>query len=69
MRVFAAKVMGGVIVPESSEELPEGTTVSVVANDGETIFTAPPADEAALIEALEDPAEAIPSDDVLDHLR
>jgi len=63
MRVFAAKVTGGVIVPENAEELPEGTTVSVVADDGEATFTAPPADEAALLEALEDPAEAIPSDD------
>jgi hypothetical protein len=68
MRVFAAKVMGGVIVPENAEELAEGMTVSVVAND-EATFTASAADEAALLEALEDPSEAIPSDDVLKRLR
>jgi hypothetical protein len=68
MRVFAAKVKGGVIVPENAEELAEGTTVSVVAND-EATFTASAADEAALLEALEDPSEAIPSDDVLKRLR
>jgi hypothetical protein len=69
MRVFAAKVTGGVIVPENAEELAEGMTVSVVANDGEATFTAPPADEAALLEVLEESSETIPSDDVLDRLR
>ena len=35
MGVFAGTVRNGVIVPKSPEGLVEGTTVSVVANDGE----------------------------------
>lgn len=69
MRVLAGTVRNGVIVPESPEGLVEGTTVSVVANDGETSFTAPPEDEAALLAALAEDAGTISGDELLSRLR
>lgn len=69
MRVLAGTVKDGVIVPESPEGLIEGTTVSVVANDGETSFTATPDEEAALLAALAEDAGTLSSDDLLDRLR
>jgi hypothetical protein len=69
MRVIAGKVKGGVIVPDDAEGLIEGATVSVVANDGETSFTAPPEDEAALLAALAEDAGTVSSEDLLDRLR
>ena len=59
MRVIAGKVKGGVVIPEDREGLIEGATVSVVANDGEASFTAPPEDEAALLAALAEDAGTI----------
>ena len=56
------------IIPESAEGLVEGTTVSVVANDGEISFTAPPADEAALLAALAEDAGTISADVLLSRL-
>ena len=52
------------MVPESPEGLIEGATVSVVANDGETSFTASPEEETALLAALADD-EATVSDQEL----
>jgi hypothetical protein len=69
MRVIAGKVKGGVVVPDDPEGLVEGAMVSVVANDGETSFTAPPEDEAALLAALAEDAGTVSSDDLLDRLR
>ena len=68
MRVLAGKVKDGVIVPESPEGLVEGTTVSVIANDGETSFTALAEDEAALLAALAEDAGTISSDVLLGRL-
>jgi hypothetical protein len=71
MRIFAAKITNGVIVPDRPEDLRdgEGTIVSVVVPDGEASFTASSAEEAELLEALDDPAEPIPSEVVLSRLR
>jgi hypothetical protein len=69
MRVIAGKVKGGVVVPDDPEGLIEGAMVSVVANDGESSFTAPPDDEAALLAALAEDAGTVSSDDLLDRLR
>ncbi len=69
MRVFSAKVKGGVIVPESPEELPEGITVTVATDEGEAVFTASPEEEAELLAALADPAEPIPAEEVLRRLK
>ncbi|HVV49904.1 MAG TPA: hypothetical protein VHG72_18105 [Polyangia bacterium] len=43
--------------------------VGVVANDDESTFTAPRDDEAALLAALAEDAEAIASEDLLDRLK
>ena len=69
MRVIAGKVKGGVVVPDDAEGLVEGATVSVVANDGEITFTAPPEEEAALLAALAEDAGTVSSEDLLDRLR
>jgi hypothetical protein len=67
--MFAAKVTGGVIVPDGPEPLQEGAAVSVLASDGEASFTASPSEEAALLEALSDERRPLPLADVLDRLR
>jgi hypothetical protein len=69
MRVIAGKVKNGVVVPEDRAGLVEGETVSVVANDGEAEFTAPPEDEAALLAALAEDAGTVTSKDLLDRLK
>lgn len=69
MRIIAGKVRGGVVVPSDSEGLIEGTDVGVVANDGESSFTAPPEDEAALLAALAEDAGTISSEELLSRLR
>jgi glucokinase len=69
MRIIAGKVKGGVVVPEDSEGLVEGTDVGVVTDDGEASFTAPPEDEAALLAALAEDAGTVSSEDLLSRLR
>ena len=69
MRVIAGKVKGGVVIPDDADGLVEGATVSVVANDGEASFTAPPEDEAALLTALAEDAGTVSSEDLLSRLR
>ncbi len=69
MRVIAGKVKNGVVVPEDHDALVEGATVSVVANDGEAVFTAPPDDEVALLAALAEDAGTITGEDLLDRLK
>jgi hypothetical protein len=69
MRVIAGKVKNGVVVPEDRDGLVEGATVSVVANDGEAAFTAPPDDEAALLAALAEDAGTVASEDLLSRLK
>ena len=49
--------------------LVEGATVSVVANDGEAVFTAPPDDEAALLAALPRKPGNVTSEDLLNRLK
>lgn len=69
MRVIAGKVKNGVVVPEDHDGLVEGATVSVVANDGEAVFTAPPDDEAALLAALAEDAGTVTGEDLLNRLK
>jgi hemin uptake protein HemP len=69
MRVIAGKVKNGVVVPKDDDGLVEGATVSVVANDSEATFTAPPEDEAALLTALAEDAGTISSEDLLSRLK
>ena len=69
MRIIAGKVKNGVVVPEDGDELVEGATVGVVADDGETAFTAPPDDEAALLAALAEDAGTVSSESLLNRLK
>jgi hypothetical protein len=70
MRVFSAKVRGGSLVTEKAVDLPEGATVTVVADD-EDGFDVSPAQEAELIEAMNeaDRGELVPAAELLARLR
>ena len=48
MQVFSARVRGGAIVLEDGVTLPEGTTVTVVADLGAGAFETPPEEEFEL---------------------
>ena len=52
MQVFSARVRGGTIVPEDGVTLPEGATVTVVADDDRQPFDATPKEESELLEAI-----------------
>ena len=69
MRIIAGKVKNGVVVPEDGDELVEGATVGVVANDDEATFTAPPDDEAAILAALAEDAGTVSSESLLSRLK
>ena len=67
-RIFSARVQGGVIVAEGLD-LPDGTAVTVAANDGDGEYE-PSGDElaeldAAIAEADADEGEPAPFEDVL----
>jgi hypothetical protein len=69
MRIIAGKVKNGVVVPEDGNDLVEGATVGVVANDDEATFTAPSDDEAALLATLADDANTVSSESLLSRLK
>jgi hypothetical protein len=52
MQIFSARVRGGVIVPDDGVTLPEGTRVTVLADDGEEAFEVTPEEENELLEAI-----------------
>ena len=56
MQVFTARVKGGAIVPDEGVELPEGSRVTVIADEREVPFELSPQQEAELAESI---AEAI----------
>ena len=74
MSVFSAKVKGGVIVADDVE-LPEGATVTVTVDDGDTSkdhYAELTAEEAAELEAAiaaADRGEGVPWETVRDELR
>jgi hypothetical protein len=51
MQVFSARVRGGAIVLEDGVTLPEGSTVTVIANSGAAAL-ATPEEERALLESI-----------------
>jgi len=53
MRISTGKVHGGTIDLEG-DLLPEGSTVTILATDGDETFTLDPADEERLLEAVEE---------------
>ena len=52
MQVFTARVRGGAIVPEDGVTLPEGTTVTVIADGDSDGFDTTPEEERELLEAI-----------------
>jgi hypothetical protein len=52
MQIFSAPVRDGVIVLEHGVTLPEGTTVTVIADEAEDPFELTAAEEAELAEAI-----------------
>ncbi len=70
MRISPGKVHGGAIDLEG-DALPEGTTVTILAADGDETFALNPADEARLLEAIEEAnrGTAVDASQVLGNIR
>ena len=70
MRVFSAKIRGGTIVTDKAVDLPDGSTVTVVADD-EDGFEVSPEQETQLLEAMEeaDRGVLVPAAELLARLR
>ncbi len=71
MQVFAARVRGGAIVPEDGVTLPEGTTVTVIADGEADGFETTPEEERELLESIAeaDRGDVISAAEVLRRLR
>ena len=52
MQVFTALVKGGVIVPDEGVELPEGSRVTVIADEAEASFEVSADEEEKLAESI-----------------
>jgi len=70
MQVITGTVVDGKVVVEGLS-LPEGTVVTVFARDEESPVKLPPAEEAELLEALDeaDREEGISAEELFDRLR
>jgi len=71
MQVFSARVRDGAIVPEDGVTLPEGTTVTVIADGDDQPFEATPEEESELLEAIAgvERGETVRAADLLERLR
>ena len=71
MQVFTARVRGGTIVPEDGVTLPEGTTVTVVADLETGVFETTPEEERELLESIAgaDRGDVITAAELLERLR
>ena len=52
MQLFTARVQGGAIVPDENVELPEGTRVTVIADDQHAAFEGTPEQERDLLASI-----------------
>jgi hypothetical protein len=70
MQVVTGKVVGGKVILDGAS-LPDGTVVTILANDSETRVRLAPPLQVELEEALEeaDREEGISGDELLDQLR
>lgn len=70
VRVFSARVQGGAIVPAEKVSLPEGTTVTVIADAEEKAFEIGVEDESELLDAIAEVerGEIVRAADLLDRL-
>jgi hypothetical protein len=71
MQVFSARVRGGTIVPDDGVTLPEGATVTVIADDDSQPFEVTPEEESELLEAIAgvERGETVRAEDLLERLR
>jgi hypothetical protein len=71
MQVFSARVEKGAIVPEDGVSLPEGSKVTVIADDGEETFKTTDEEERELLEAIAgvERGETVRAADLLERLR
>ncbi len=71
MRVFTARVHDGTIVPEDGVSLPEGTTVTVIADHDTDGFETTPEEERELLDAIAgvERGETVRAADLLERLR
>lgn len=71
MQVFSARVRGGAIVPDEGVSLPEGATVTVIADDAVQAFEATAEEESELLEAIAgvERGETVRADELLERLR
>jgi hypothetical protein len=71
MQVFTARVRDGAIVPEDGVTLPEGTTVTVIADSETKSFEASAEDERELLDAIAgvERGETVRAADLLERLR
>ena len=71
MQVFSARVRGGAIVLEDGVTLPEGTTVTVIADAETGAFETTPEEERELLDAVAgvERGETVRAADWLERLR
>ena len=71
MQVFTARVRDGAIVLEEGVELPEGATVTVIADHDTEPFDVTPKEERQLLEAVAgvERGETVRAADLLERLR
>jgi len=71
VKVFSARVRAGAIVPDEGVSLPEGTQVTVVADDDSQTFDVSPEEERELLEAMAEAerGETVRAADLLERLR
>jgi hypothetical protein len=71
VQVFSARVRDGAIVPEDGVSLPEGSRVTVIADDESQAFEATPEEERELLEAIGEAerGETVRAADLLERLR
>ena len=71
MQVFSARVRGGAIVPEEGVTLPEGATVTVIADQDVTAFEATAEEESELLAAIAgvERGETVRAEELLERLR
>lgn len=71
MQVFSARVRGGNIVPEEGVSLPEGTKVTVIADDDQKTFSTTADEERELLDAIAEVerGETVRAEDLLERLR
>lgn len=70
MQVFTARVRDGALVPEDGVSLPEGTTVTVIADHETEPFETTPEEERKLLEAIAEAerGETVCAADLLERL-